>query len=108
MQSVRRALATPRLDGRRLQPAPAFPPCCLRSQHTAAMTSLLKRLSITKARLDDAGVPSSASGRLTSSTSFSDFSMGAHQDGRRPGGAAGAALPGCVASLPSDAAYCAH
>ncbi|KAI7836878.1 hypothetical protein COHA_009278 [Chlorella ohadii] len=61
------------------------------------MTSLLKRLSITKARLEDAGVPSSASARLTSSTSFSDFSMGAHQD------ADDHHAPAPLAAAPADA-----
>jgi hypothetical protein len=54
------------------------------------MTSLLRRLTIAKTRDSDSSGASTAPIRtLTSSTSFSDFSMGVHSDGRTTGDGVG-------------------
>lgn len=67
------------------------------------MTSLLKRLSIGRTRLDEPGVPSSAPPRaLTSVASFSDFSMGTERDGEGWKRGRGGQQPGCRSIGASD------
>ena len=71
------------------------------------MTSLLRRLTITKPAAGgrESDHPSRT---LTSSTSFSDFSMGTHIDGELARDVFGPSRPGCAASLAAEALPLPH